>query len=558
MTRYRWQILIAVLGVVIILLILVVQKSPGIHPAAVASQEPRGGKYAEALVGHLQRLNPLLDSGNQVDRDVDRLIYSGLVGFDAQGRPVPDLAQGWVISQDALTYTVILRKDARWQDGTPVTTQDVLFTFGLMQDANYSGPADLAQMWRQIKIQAQDDSTVSFKLPEPYAPFVDYLSEGLLPAHALAGVKAQDLANQTFNIAPVGTGPFRLDHLISSQNQITGVVLAPSASYYGPKPQLSEVDFFYFGSLDAAFQALRTGQVMGLGGLSPPMVEEALQLPNLQLFSSRLPDLSLVLLNLKNDGDPFFGQREVREALLLSLNRENIINTALAGQAFPAASPILPGTWTANPALAPAPYDPGQSAQLLDAAGWQLPTSATPGTDAYVRAKNSKALQFTLVYPEDQFHGRVAQLIQAQWAAVGARVALKAVSGTALLKDYLQPRSYDAALVDFDLSRFPDPDPYPFWHQTQATTGQNYSQLDDRTISEPLETARTDPDPATRARLYWTFQDRFAYEVPAVLLWYPTYTYALDLSVKGVSLGPLTDPSDRLSTLRQWHLASAH
>lgn len=557
MTRYRWQLLIAVVGVVVILLILLVQKSPGSRPATVAPQGIRGGKYTEALVGHLQRLDPLLDSGNQVDRDVDQLIFSGLVGFDAQGRPVPDLAQGWVISKDALTYTVILRKDARWQDGSPVTTRDVLFTFGLMQDSNFPGPADLGQMWRLIKIQALDDFTVNFTLPEPYAPFLDYLSQGLLPEHLLAGVKAQDLAAQTFNIAPVGTGPFRLDHLNTGQDQITGVVLSPAANYYGTKPLLSEVDFQYFSSLDVAFQALRTGQVMGLGGLTPPMVEEALQLPNLQLFTARLPDLSMVLLNLKNDGDPFFGTREVREALLLSLNRERIINMTLAGQAFPAAGPILPGTWAADPSLAPASFDPLQAAQLLDGSGWQLPTSAAPGTDAYVRAKDNKALQFSLVYPDDPLHARIAQLIQSQWAGIGAKVALKGVSGSALLEDYLQPRSFDAALVDFDLSRYPDPDPYPFWHQTQTTSGQNYSQLDDRSISEPLEMARTNPDPATRAQLYRTFQDRFAYEVPAILLWYPTYAYALDVSVKGISLGPLIDASDRLSTLGQWYLTTS-
>ncbi|MGA2112096.1 MAG: ABC transporter substrate-binding protein [Anaerolineales bacterium] len=557
MTKYRWQILIAVLGVIVILLILVIQKAPGVRPATIGSRGIQGGKYTEALVGHLQRLNPLLDSGNQVDRDVDHLIYSGLVGFDSQGRPIPDLAQGWVISKDDLTYTVVLRKGARWQDGTPVTSRDVLFTFGLVQDPNYPGPADLGQMWRQIKIQARDEYTVSFTLPEPYAPFLDFLSQGLLPEHLLAGVKAQELAGQTFNIAPVGTGPFRLDHLITVQNQITGVVLSSSADYYGNKPLLNEVDFLYFSSLDSAFQALRTGQVMGLGGLTPPMVEEALQLPDLQLFTARLPDLSLVLLNLKNNGDPFFGTREVREALLLSLNRERIINLALAGQAFPAASPILPGTWASDPTLSPAPFDPQQAAELLDGAGWQLPTGAAPGTSAYVRANNNKALQFTLVYSDDPLHTRIAQLIQSQWAEIGAKVTLKGVSGSDLLTDYLQPRSYDAALVDFDLSRYPDPDPYPFWHQTQATSGQNYSQLDDSSISEPLEMARTNPDPTTRAQLYVTFQDRFDYEVPALLLWYPTYAYALDTNIKGISLGPLTDPSERLSTLTQWYLATS-
>jgi peptide/nickel transport system substrate-binding protein len=108
--------------------------------------------------------------------------------------------------------------------------------------------------------------------------------------------------------------------------------------------------------------------------------------------------------------------------------------------------------------------------------------------------------------------------------------------------------------VDLNLARYPDPDPYPFWHQTQITGGQNYSKWDDRQASEYLEQARVVVDLAERTRLYRNFQVRFNQELPALPLFYPVYNYAVDKEVQGVRMGPLFDSSDRLTTLPSWFL----
>jgi len=119
---------------------------------------------------------------------------------------------------------------------------------------------------------------------------------------------------------------------------------------------------------------------------------------------------------------------------------------------------------------------------------------------------------------------------------------------------YLEPRAFQAALVDLNFSRTPDPDPYPFWHQAQITGGQNYAKWDDRQASEYLEQARIEVDIEERTRLYNNFQVRFASELPSLPLFYPIYNYAVDEQVQGVTMGPLYDPSDRLVTAPQWFL----
>jgi peptide/nickel transport system substrate-binding protein len=118
----------------------------------------------------------------------------------------------------------------------------------------------------------------------------------------------------------------------------------------------------------------------------------------------------------------------------------------------------------------------------------------------------------------------------------------------------LNLRDYQAALIDLNLARTPDPDPYPFWHQSEATGGQNYSQWDNRTASEYLEQARVNTDYAVRTRLYRNFQVIFQKELPSLPLFYPVYTFGVDEQVRDVQVGPLFEVSDRFSTISEWNL----
>jgi len=125
-----------------------------------------------------------------------------------------------------------------------------------------------------------------------------------------------------------------------------------------------------------------------------------------------------------------------------------------------------------------------------------------------------------------------------------------------LISDYLNKRSFQAVLIDLNFSRTPDPDPYPFWDQAEATGGQNYSQWDNRLVSEYLENARITTDIAARTKLYKNFQVVFSQELPALPLYYPVTTYAISQQVQGVSIGPLLDSSDRFATITQWYLVT--
>jgi peptide/nickel transport system substrate-binding protein len=552
MRNLRWQILIALGGIILVIILLVGQSS------TVETSTPQpipGGAYTEALIGEILRLNPILDIANQVDRDIDKLIYSGLLQFDSRGIAELDLASNVAVSANATLYTFTLKEGIRWHDGEPVTADDVVYTYSKLQDEGYPGPSDLHELWKEISIVKLDQKNVQFQLPEPFAPFLDYMTVGLLPEHILRGVTVVDLIDHPFNLQPVGTGPFVFESfLIQEDGSLRGVSLTAFEGYSEETPFLERVEFHLFSSSAEAFDAYLAGEVQGIGSIDDETFAQVLNQPGLDLHSSRLPQISTIFINTQHPEKTFLAEKRVRQALLLAIDRERLINQILNGQGMIATSPILPGNWAYRETIEPTPYDPLQAASLLDELEWELPVGASPGSSEFIRIRDEQILAIQLTYPNDSPYLEIAELVANAWAAIGIQVSLNPVQGTELQEDYLQPRQYETLLTDIDLSMFPDPDPYTFWHDSQVTTGQNYSDFSDRNISIWLEQARTTPDFERRKNLYRDFQIRFMDQVPAILLYYPIYNFAIDSDLQGPSIGPVYDRSDRFSRIDEWYL----
>lgn len=548
MKKLRWQFLVVALTLVVVAVLLLTQQQPLVNP--ILPQPASGGIYTEALIGSFGRLNPLLDLNNPADRNVDRLLFSSLLKFDSQGIPQPDLAESWGVSADGKIYNITLRANANWDDGSPVTSDDVMFTLSLLRSQDSAFSQDVRSLWDGVQITRLNDKNIKFVLPEPFVPFLDYLTFGILPKHLLESVAADQMSSNEFNLAPVGSGPYKFDHLMIENGKIAGVVLTASKSYYGQVPFIDQVVFRYYPNSQAALTAYQTGEVLGISQITQDVLPSALAETNLALYSSRLPRLTMIFLNLGDKTLPFFQDKNVRNALMLGLNRQWVVDKLLGGQGIVANSPILPGTWAYYDGVAQIDFDPNAAASALKSAGYVIPANGN------VRTKNNVALSFTLAYPDDDLHGQLAKAIQQNWAAIGVDVTLKAVSYESLLNDYLTPRTYQAVLADLDLTRSYDPDPYPFWHQAEITGGQNYSQWDNGTASEYLEQARVTADPDVRLRLYRNFQVVFASELPALLLYYPVYTFAVDQRVQGVQGVPLFEPADRFNGISSWYLVT--
>jgi peptide/nickel transport system substrate-binding protein len=164
--KLRWQILVVFLALIGIGTLLLSQDASLPLGGEEAEQPVAGGSYSEAIVGMPARLNPLLDYYNQLDYDLDSLIFSGLVKFDERGLPHGDLAETWGISKDGTKYSFSIRNDAVWHDGTPLTSEDIVFTIDLLKNEELPTPDDVRELWTEIEVVALNDKTIQFQLPE--------------------------------------------------------------------------------------------------------------------------------------------------------------------------------------------------------------------------------------------------------------------------------------------------------------------------------------------------------------------------------------------------------
>lgn len=294
MKRFRWQLVIIFLtGLVVGALLL--SEQPRTNGPAPSPEPVKGGYYTEAVVGSIQRLNPLLDFYNAADRDVNRLLYSRLIRFDERGNPLPELATVWGISQDGTVYNFELHPEAKWHDGQPVTAQDVVFTIEMMRGENDVVPDDLQEFWNEIEVIALADHALQFRLPEPFAPFLDYLSFGILPEHLLGDKTFDEMVNAEFNLQPVGSGPYRFSGLLVDENNaIEGIELVAFEEYFGQPPYIEQIIFRYYPDGPSALRAYREGIVQGINPVGDDILKDVLAEPDLSVYTGRRPELAKI------------------------------------------------------------------------------------------------------------------------------------------------------------------------------------------------------------------------------------------------------------------------
>ncbi len=540
--RYiRWQALMALLGV-IALTSLLGYSAYSVTTVLVAD---RGGVFREGVAGNPQTINPLLCQMHEVDQDLCALLFRGLTKFNKAGEVKPDLADFWTVTPDGLTYTFHLKADQFWHDGHPVTAADVVFTVQVMQDPEFPGVPDLAELWRAVDVEQVDDLTVRFVLAQAFAPFQNYTTIGLLPKHLWEGVPVAELGASPLNASPVGTGPMRVTAVTADH-----IRLEPNPFYGDSAPYISALEFHFYPDYPSLFAAYQQGEIDGISRILPTELPLAQERTDLQLFSAVEAGYVVVVFNLRNADVPFFQDTTVRQALAYGTDRARLIEVAAQGQGVLAQSPLLAENWAYNPDVKTYPYNPELASKLLDASGW-----VDTNSDG-VRERDGRLLSFVLLTNEDVVHRRLIEEMAADWRKIGVQAVPQPVSFAGLVSDFLAPRRYDAALISWS-ELAGDPDPYPLWHSSQAEEGaQNFSGWANERADAILDRARTVVDQDERKQFYREFQDIFAEEVPALLLYYPIYTYGVSDRVKNVQIGPLNRTADRFATFADWYIVT--
>lgn len=534
----RWQALLALLTIILLAAILTTTAREVVAPPTQA----RGGVYVEAVVGVPRAINPLLSFSGDLDRDLTGLIFQGLVALNARGEPVPALAESWEISPDQQDITFRLRQGVRWHDGAPFTAADVVFTVGVLQSdafAESGQPAStyLSQLWRNVSVEQIDPYTVRFRLQQPLASFLAENTIGILPSHLWNDVPIADLSQSLLNLQPVGTGPWRLASLSA-----LGARLEPNPYNMDTTPYLEAIEFRFFPDYASAFAAFQAGEVDGVSRLLPQDLAVAQASKNMQVLTVPLAGATYVYLNLDNPEAPFLADSQVRQALMLALDRSKLIDRALNGQGIPADGPLMPGTWAYAPGQ-PLASDPARAAELLSAAGW------TDIDRDGVRENGDVDLAFELLGDNEVLLQELAE----QWRQVGVLATPRLVNLASLAGDFLSPRTFQAAVTHWQLSG--DPDPYPLWHSTQIDSGQNYTGWSNEEADLLLEQGRSTNDPGRRMQLYSEFQRIFAAELPVLPLYFDVYAFGVSDRVKDVEVDRLNWPWERFRSAHTWYVS---
>ncbi len=534
--RPRWPLLLALIAGVGILVALTYVPSQPSGEALPAE----GGGYVEGVTGSPSCPNPLFATFNEVDGDLVRLVFSGLVRLGPNGSVESDLAESWNITPDGLTYIFELRPGLLWQDGEPVDAGDVLFTIRTIQAEEFNGDPVLAELFQDVEVEATSDHTVTMTLAQPFAPFLARgATVGILPEHLLARSDGTDLCETPFSEMPIGTGPFRLLELTE-----TGAVLRSFTAYHLGRPYLETLELRFYRDQGELVNALLKDEVDGALLRTALDQEDVAALGDARWVRRSLhgTKLSLVYLNPELS---FFQDRLVRRALQQGLDRTALIDEALGGQAIPLDSPIVSDLWAHEGNPDAYAFDAARAALLLSAAGWELDNGG--------RAKDGVPLRFSLAASDDPVQVELAQEIARQWGELGIQVDVEVSGASQFVEGVLLPREFEAALVNVDPG--PDPDPYPFWHSTQALgEGRNLAGWADPTVDQLLEDGREASSVAQRAADYRSFQEIFAEEAPAVLLYTPTYQYVVKSDLRGLSPGLLTSLSARFDDVHLWYV----
>lgn len=537
MGRIRLQVVITLVAVAV-LVVVVGYLALSVTTDTVADY---GGTYVEGVAGNPQYINPLLCHFNAVDQDLVGLLFSGLTRSNGRGEIVPDLAERWEVSPDGITYTFFLRQDVTWHDGAPFTADDVVYTISTIQDPEFPGIESLSDLWRTVVVERVDAYTVRFILREPYAPFLDHTTLGLLPFHILGGVSAQHLPEAKFNVEPVGTGPFSLVE-ISAQH----AVLANYPGFYRERSYVDRIELLFYPEDAAVFEARRRGEIQGIARVLPQHLSMVRADEDLTLYNAPLSGHTAVYLNLDRG---LFQDPAVRQAMMWALDRQGLVNAILGGQGIVLHSPVLPHSWAYDDDVTRYDYNPRRAISALEGHNWY------DDDEDGVRERSGVRLEFTLVTNDDPVRTQLVTAIAEQLAYVGIRVTPQVVTWDELTA-LLPTRRYDAVLLGFQ-GLPPDPDPYPYWHSSQAMEqGFNFSNWSSAQADTLLQEARVTSDRERRRALYSEFQRLFAEQVPALLLYQPVHSYAVSSAIHGVQVGPMMTQADRFWSVDRWYMAT--
>jgi peptide/nickel transport system substrate-binding protein len=529
--------------------------------ALVAWQSPSSrscaGDYCGALVlvapGEPDILLPPL-AATSVSRDITDQLFRKLADLGMSGNTIgdedfhPDLALRWEWT-GPLTLVFHLDPQARWQDGRPVTAMDVAFTFDAYTDSLVASPARPTLRYIST-VTARDSVTAVFRFQKRYAEmFYDATYQmRILPAHLLRDIPRDEWKTAPFGRAPVGDGPYRFVRWKAGET----LELLADSTYSGPggRAHIRRVIWRFTPNLQVAVMQVVSGDADATEVLGPPdFVKQAQAAARLATYPYKGGAYGYLGFNLAAPGDstrphPLFGDRQLRRALAMAVDRERLVHSVFGDLAKVPPGPMSQLSWIWDPATRSVPHDSAAAARLLTRLGW------IDSNGDGVRESHGRPLAFRILVPTTSgIRRQYARLLQEQFRLIGVDVQLDEVD-FGLFMARARSGQFDAILNAWNTDATPSAGIPQTWMRAgvgRSNYGRYVNPAFDRLVDRTVESAPN----RTAARRSWRRAiEMLNDDAPAIFLFAPDNVAAVDRRVTGVTIRP----DSWLALLRTWRI----
>ena len=439
--------------------------------------------------------------------EINELIFEGLTKHDEENNVVPALAEDWDYDKASKTYTFNLREGLTFQDGEPLTSEDVKFTLETILDED--NQSEIISNYTDIdKIECPDETTVKITLKKPNIAFPEYMTIGVLPEHLLKG---EDIATCDFNREPIGAGPYKLTEWDEGQS----ITLERFDGFYGDEPKIGTVVFKIVDDDDARAMQMESGD-LDIAQVTPSAAEDLAEKDGIGIYDMKTADYRAIAYNFNSK---FFSKhKELPAILAYAIDRDSIVKSVLLGDGEAANSPLQAGEYYDADIDYPE-YDPDKCEELLTKAGWAK-------DDEGIWAKDGEELAFTIYAMEDdKVRVDMAKMCAKNLTDIG--IAAKAEA-----KAELDWENQDSCIIGWG-SPF-DPDDHTFKVFT-TEAGDNYTFYSDSKVDELLAEARSEEDADKRKELYGEFQEQLVKDPAYTFIAYVDANYAVKDNIKGIT-----------------------
>ncbi|NCT00080.1 hypothetical protein GW765_03845 [Candidatus Parcubacteria bacterium] len=537
-------LVVAILLLIMVASTVVIISKINKHIATVIPAD--GGSITEGIVGTPRFVNPVLALSGP-DKDLTKLVYSGLTRKNNSNEFIPDLAENYEISDDGLTYTFTLKDGVTFHDGTQVTAEDILFTIDRIQDPLLKSPERVS--WEGVSAEQIDRKTVKFVLKQPYISFLDNTTLGILPSHIWSNIPTEQFSFSDYNLKAVGSGPYKVS---SIQKKNSGVIesfeLKSFRNFSLGKPYVDSINLVFFSNESNLTRALDNGSIDAAHALTPSYVADNNFKPETVVTAPLARTFSLFFNKNKN---PIFQDQKLVEALELAIDKQTIISLVLSGFGSTVDSPIpknIAEFQTLEAAESEKSFKERQveAEEKLDKLGWKKNKNG-------IREKNGKELSFSISTGNAFELQQAAEIIREYYSLIGIQVDLKVFEIGNLNQNIIRARNYEVLFFGQIVSK--EADLYAFWHSSQISDpGLNIAMYANNSVDKILESLIKEKPTLERFKLYANLKKEMDKDKPAIFVYSPNFIYITPKEVQNISYKTIVDNSDRFNMVHTWYI----